>query len=100
MANKHSGIDERLSQLGYRQDLRRRLHVWHVAGLAIATMSPTVTVILLATTVFSVVALQISRGDKALPDAGVAWSSYYCNNFYSLCSVQPKPRIFSELLYP
>src|SRR4051812_19451678 len=54
MANKHSGIDKRLSQLGYRQDLRRRLHVWHVAGLAIAMMSPTVTVVLLATTVFSV----------------------------------------------
>ncbi|MDQ4141114.1 MAG: APC family permease [Bacteroidota bacterium] len=48
-----TNIDKRLEQLGYQPQLRRRLHVWHVVGLALALISPTVTVFLLATALFS-----------------------------------------------
>jgi amino acid transporter len=54
MMDYHTGVDKRLSQLGHSQDLRRRLHVWHVVGLALALISPTVTVVLLATAIFAV----------------------------------------------
>ncbi|QMU30046.1 APC family permease [Adhaeribacter radiodurans] len=52
--DKATDIDKRLLELGHPQGLRRRLHIWHVVGLALALMSPTVAVFLLATAVFSV----------------------------------------------
>lgn len=44
----------RLEELGYRQELRRRLHVWHVVGLAMADVSPTMAVLFLTAGVFFV----------------------------------------------
>src|SRR3712207_9189610 len=38
---------DRLRQLGYTQELRRRLKVWHVVGLAMADVSPTMAVLFL-----------------------------------------------------
>src|SRR4051794_29639206 len=37
----------RLEELGYTQELRRRLKVWHVVGLAMADVSPTMAVLFL-----------------------------------------------------
>src|SRR5581483_8282456 len=42
----------RLEELGYTQQLRRRLHVWHVVGLAMADVSPTMAVVFLTAGVF------------------------------------------------
>jgi amino acid transporter len=42
----------RLEQLGYHQGLRRRLHVWHVVGLSLADVSPTMAVLFLTAGVF------------------------------------------------
>jgi amino acid transporter len=44
----------RLEELGYRQELRRRLKVWHVVGLAMADVSPTMAVLFLTAGVFFV----------------------------------------------
>lgn len=49
-----TNIDQRVSELGYRPELRRQLHVWHVAGLAIALFGPTATVVIFGTVVFFV----------------------------------------------
>ncbi len=46
--------EARLEQLGYKQDLRRRLHFWHVIGLAMANISPTLAVLLLTAGVFAI----------------------------------------------
>ena len=45
---------ERLEALGYTQELRRRLKVWHVVGLAMADVSPTMAVLFLTAGVFFV----------------------------------------------
>jgi amino acid transporter len=45
---------ERLAELGYTQDLRRRLKVWHVVGLSLADVSPTMAVLLLTAGVFAI----------------------------------------------
>src|SRR3712207_9567504 len=37
----------RLEELGYEQQLRRRLKVWHVVGLSLADVSPTMAVLFL-----------------------------------------------------
>ena len=42
----------RLEELGYHQGLRRRLHVWHVVGLSLADVSPTMAVLFLSAGVF------------------------------------------------
>ena len=42
----------RLEELGYKQDLRRRLHIWHVVGLSMADVSPTMAVLFLTAGVF------------------------------------------------
>ena len=42
----------RLEELGYHQGLRRRLHVWHVVGLSLADVSPTMAVVFLTAGVF------------------------------------------------
>jgi amino acid transporter len=42
----------RLEELGYKQELRRRLHVWHVVGLSMADVSPTMAVLFLTAGVF------------------------------------------------
>src|SRR5919198_869576 len=42
----------RLTELGYHQGLRRRLHVWHVVGLSLADVSPTMAVLFLTAGVF------------------------------------------------
>lgn len=47
----HQGGD-RLAQLGFKQELRRHLNVWHVVGLAMADVSPTMAVLLLTAGVF------------------------------------------------
>lgn len=47
-------IDQRMLELGYRPQLRRRLRTWHVAGLAIALFGPTASVVIFSTTVFYV----------------------------------------------
>lgn len=44
----------RLEELGYEQQLRRRLKVWHVVGLAMADVSPTMAVLFLTAGVFFV----------------------------------------------
>src|SRR3954454_503862 len=44
----------RLEELGYSQDLRRRLKVWHVVGLSLADVSPTMAVLLLTAGVFAI----------------------------------------------
>jgi hypothetical protein len=44
----------RLEQLGYRQDLQRRLNVPEVVGLAMADVSPTMAVLFLSAGVFVV----------------------------------------------
>jgi amino acid transporter len=44
----------RLEELGYTQQLERRLHVWHVVGLAMADVSPTMAVVFLSAGVFSI----------------------------------------------
>ncbi len=44
----------RLEELGYEQELRRRLKVWHVVGLAMADVSPTMAVLFLTAGVFFV----------------------------------------------
>ena len=44
----------RLEELGYKQDLRRRLHVGHVVGLALADVSPTMAVLFLTAGVFAI----------------------------------------------
>ncbi len=44
----------RLEQLGYRQDLNRRLNVAEVVGLAMADVSPTMAVLFLSAGVFAV----------------------------------------------
>jgi amino acid transporter len=44
----------RLEELGYTQELRRRLKVWHVVGLAMADVSPTMAVLFLTAGVFFV----------------------------------------------
>jgi amino acid transporter len=46
-------IDD-LAGLGYRQELRRRLRQWHVLGLAMADVSPTMGVLLLSAGVFAI----------------------------------------------
>ncbi len=45
---------DRLRELGYTQELRRRLKVWHVVGLAMADVSPTMAVLFLTAGVFFV----------------------------------------------
>lgn len=45
---------DRLEELGYAQELRRRLKVWHVVGLAMADVSPTMAVLFLTAGVFFV----------------------------------------------
>ena len=45
---------DRLQELGYTQELRRRLKVWHVVGLAMADVSPTMAVLFLTAGVFVV----------------------------------------------
>src|SRR5262249_54475174 len=47
-----SGAGDRLAQLGYKQELKRRLGVMHVVGLAMADVSPTMAVLLLTAGVF------------------------------------------------
>lgn len=51
-----AGVDtdatSRLEELGYHQALRRRLHVWHVVGLSLADVSPTMAVLFLTAGVF------------------------------------------------
>lgn len=42
----------RLEELGYKQELRRRLHIWHVVGLSLADVSPTMAVLFLTAGVF------------------------------------------------
>jgi amino acid transporter len=44
----------RLEELGYAQGLRRRLKVWHVVGLSLADVSPTMAVLLLTAGVFAI----------------------------------------------
>lgn len=44
----------RLAELGYRQELRRRLRLWEVVMLALADVSPTMAVLLLTAGVFVV----------------------------------------------
>jgi amino acid transporter len=44
----------RLEELGYTQELRRRLKVWHVVGLSMADVSPTMAVLFLTAGVFFV----------------------------------------------
>jgi len=44
----------RLEQLGYTQELQRRLNVWEVVGLAMADVSPTMAVLFLTAGVFAV----------------------------------------------
>src|SRR4051794_35712626 len=44
----------RLEELGYTQELRRRLKVWHVVGLSLADVSPTMAVLFLTAGVFFV----------------------------------------------
>lgn len=43
---------DRLKELGFEQGLRRNLSVWHVVGLAMADVSPTMAVLLLTAGVF------------------------------------------------
>lgn len=43
-----------LEQIGYKQELRRRLKVWHVVCLAMADASPAMAVLLLSAGVFAV----------------------------------------------
>jgi amino acid transporter len=45
---------DRLRELGYSQELRRRLKVWHVVGLSLADVSPTMAVLFLTAGVFFV----------------------------------------------
>src|SRR3712207_604794 len=45
---------DRLRELGYTQELRRRLKVWHVVGLSLADVSPTMAVLFLTAGVFCV----------------------------------------------
>src|SRR3712207_3417900 len=45
---------DRLRELGYTQELRRRLKVWHVVGLSLADVSPTMAVLFLTAGVFFV----------------------------------------------
>jgi amino acid transporter len=45
---------KRLEELGYTQGLRRRLKVWHVVGLSLADVSPTMAVLLLTAGVFAI----------------------------------------------
>jgi amino acid transporter len=45
---------KRLEELGYAQGLRRRLKVWHVVGLSLADVSPTMAVLLLTAGVFAI----------------------------------------------
>lgn len=52
--DKPADIDQRVSELGYRPQLRRRLHMWHVAGLAVALFGPTATVVIFSSVVFFV----------------------------------------------
>jgi amino acid transporter len=47
-------VQNRLEELGYEQGLRRRLKVWHVVGLALADVSPTMAVLFLTAGVFVV----------------------------------------------
>jgi amino acid transporter len=42
----------RLEELGYSQELSRRLHIWHVVGLSLADVSPTMAVLFLTAGVF------------------------------------------------
>ncbi len=51
-AGTDEGTASRLEQLGYHQGLRRRLHVWHVVGLSLADVSPTMAVLFLTAGVF------------------------------------------------
>ncbi|HET7478978.1 MAG TPA: APC family permease [Rubrobacteraceae bacterium] len=44
----------RLEELGYSQELKRRLKMWHVVGLAMADVSPTMAVLFLTAGVFFV----------------------------------------------
>jgi len=53
-ADKGPPERNRLEELGYRQELRRRLKVWHVVGLAMADVSPTMAVLFLTAGVFFV----------------------------------------------
>ncbi|WP_084959791.1 APC family permease [Thermoactinospora rubra] len=46
--------ESRLEQLGYQQQLARRLKVWEVVGLAMADVSPTMAVLFLSAGVFLV----------------------------------------------
>lgn len=48
------GSQSRLEQLGYQQQLVRRLKVWEVVGLAMADVSPTMAVLFLTAGVFLV----------------------------------------------
>jgi amino acid transporter len=47
-------MSDQLAGLGYRQELRRRLRLWHVLGLAMADVSPTMAVLLLSAGVFAI----------------------------------------------
>ena len=54
MSDTERSASSRLEELGYAPQLRRRLHVWHVVGLAMADVSPTMAVVFFSAGVFSI----------------------------------------------
>src|SRR4051812_50035695 len=87
-----AGVDpdgkSRLEQLGYHQGLRRRLHVWHVVGLSLADVSPTMAVVFLTAGVF-VIGGTFAAGANLLLAGCVI---LICLCLAELGSVYPNPR--------